>query len=178
LILDFSTSATAEGKVRVLKIAGKLCPEGWLIDSEGRPTTDPSSLYGDPPGSILPLGGAQAYKGFGLALMIDIFAGALSGGLCAREKAITPKGNCVFMMALDPAGFGGAKHFRQEVAGLSEFVRGCPRCEGVEEILLPGDPERRVMKQRLADGVPLDEGNWRELVKLAQRLDVPLPATC
>lgn len=175
LVLDFSTSATAEGKVRVLKIAGKQCPEGWLLDCEGRPTTDPASLYADPPGSILPMGGAQAYKGFGLAMMIDIFSGALSGGLVAREKAITPKGNCVFMMTLDPERFGGAEHFHREVAGLTDFVRGCPRVEGCDEVLLPGDPERRVMKRRLAEGVPLDDGNWAELVKLAARLNVPLP---
>ncbi len=177
LILDFSTSATAEGKVRVLKIAGKLCPEGWLLDCEGRPTTDPASLYGDPPGSILPMGGSQAYKGFGLALMIDIFAGALSGGLCARETPITPKGNCAFMMAIDPARFGGADHFAREVTSLCEFVRGCPRVEGVDAIVLPGDPERRILKQRLASGIPLDEGNWAELVKLAGRLGSPVPAT-
>jgi uncharacterized oxidoreductase len=175
LILDFSTSATAEGKVRVLKIAGKQCPDGWLLDCEGRPTTDPGSLYCDPPGSILPMGGAQAYKGFGLGMMIDIFSGALSGGLVSREKAITPKGNCVFMMTVDPDRFGGAEHFHREVAGLCEFVRGCPRVEACEEILLPGDPERRIMKRRLADGVPLDDGNWAELVKLASRLKVPVP---
>src|SRR5690606_32765416 len=50
LILDFSTSATAEGKVRVKKIAGELCPDGWLVDNQGRPTNDPNTLYGDPPG--------------------------------------------------------------------------------------------------------------------------------
>ena len=72
LVLDFSTSATAEGKVRVKKIAGQPVPEGWLIDNEGRPTIDPNTLYGNPPGAILPMGGAQAYKGFGLGLMIEI----------------------------------------------------------------------------------------------------------
>ena len=122
------------------------------------------------------MGGPQAYKGFGLALMIDIFTGALSGGLVAREKAITPKGNCVFMLTVDPARFGGAEHFQREVANLCEFVRGCPRAEGVEEILLPGDPERRTMQQRRKDGIPLDEGNWAELVKLAERLRVAAPA--
>ncbi|MEO2022640.1 MAG: Ldh family oxidoreductase, partial [Pirellulaceae bacterium] len=90
LVLDFSTSVTAEGKVRVKSIAGETCPEGWLLDSDGNPTTDPNDLYTDPPGSILPMGGPQAYKGFGLSLMIDLFSGALSGGLCARETPITP----------------------------------------------------------------------------------------
>lgn len=176
LVLDFSTSATAEGKVRVKKIAGETCPEGWLLDSQGRPTTDPNSLYADPPGTILPMGGTQAYKGFGLALMIDIFSGALSGGLCARETPITPKGNCVFMMVADPAHFGGREHFAREVGQLVDFVRECPRAEGVEEILLPGDPERRLLAQRRETGISLDNENWKQLVDLASRLDVPVPA--
>jgi uncharacterized oxidoreductase len=121
------------------------------------------------------MGGAQAYKGFGLGMMIDIFSGALSGGLVSREKPITPKGNCVFMMAIDPGRFGGAEHFHREVAGLCDFVRGCPRVENCDEIFLPGDPERRMMQRRLAEGVPLDDGNWAELVKLATRLNVFVP---
>ncbi len=94
LILDFGTSATAEGKVRVKRIAGQLCPDGWLLDSEGQPTNDPNLLYGNPPGSIRPMGGDQAYKGFGLGLMVEIFAGALSGGVCIREVPINQIGNC------------------------------------------------------------------------------------
>ena len=106
MIVDFGTSATAEGKVRVKRIAGELCPDGWLLDSEGRPTNDPHTLYGNPPGTILPMGGDQAYKGFGLGLMVEIFAGALSSGVCIREVPITQNGNCVFMLLLNPAGLG------------------------------------------------------------------------
>lgn len=175
LVLDFSTSATAEGKVRVKKIAGQPCPEGWLLDNQGRPTTDPNTLYGDPPGTILPMGGDQAYKGFGLALMIDIFSGAVSGGLCAREVPLTPKGNCVFMMVVDPAHFGGRAHFEAEVRQLVDFVRSCPRAEGVREILLPGDPERRLVQQRRQSGISLDDENWKQLLKLAERLQVAAP---
>jgi hydroxycarboxylate dehydrogenase B len=175
LILDFSTSATAEGKVRVKHIAGQQCPEGWLIDNQGQPTTDPASLYGDPPGCILPMGGEQAYKGFGLGLMIDIFCGALSGGLVAREEAITPKGNCVFMMTIDPARLGGLEHFQRETASLTEFVRDCPLVEGVDRITLPGDPERLIMEGRLAQGVPFDDGNWKKLVEFGDSLSVEAP---
>ena len=75
-----------------------------------------------------------------------------------------------------PGHVGGAKHFRDEVAGLCDFVRSCPTVEGVHEILLPGDPERRVLAERTRDGVPLDDGNWAALVKLASQLDVPVPA--
>lgn len=175
LILDFGTSATAEGKVRVKRIAGQKCPEGWLLDSEGRPTNDPNTLYGNPPGTILPLGGDHAYKGFGLGLMVEIFAGALSGGLCIREVPLTQNGNCVFMLVLDPGALGGAEHFAKEVAGLTAFVRSCPTIEVVAEILLPGDPERRMLTQRSQHGIPLDEGNWNELVQLAGQLEVAVP---
>lgn len=176
LILDFGTSATAEGKVRVKRIAGQLCPDGWLLDSEGQPTNDPHSLYGEPPGSIRPMGGDQAYKGFGLGLMIEIFTGALSGGVCIREVPINQIGNCVFMLMIDPAHVGGAEHFAREVAGLTEFVRACPRIDGVEEILLPGDPERRTRTHRAVEGIPIDDGNWDQLVQLADNLDVTPPA--
>jgi LDH2 family malate/lactate/ureidoglycolate dehydrogenase len=179
LVLDFGTSATAEGKVRVKKIAGQMCPDGWLLDNTGQPTNDPNSLYGDPPGTIRPMGGDQAYKGFGLALMVEIFAGALSGGVTIREKPINQIGNCVFMLVADPAVMGGQQHFAAEVAQLTEFVRGCPRIEGVDEILLPGDPERRTLAARQATGIPLDDGNWTALVKLAEKLNVPAPTpTC
>jgi uncharacterized oxidoreductase len=175
LLLDFSTSATAEGKVRVKRIAGQPCPEGWLLDSKGRPTTDPHTLYADPPGTILPMGGPQPYKGFGLALMIDIFTGAVSGGLCSREKPITPKGNCVFELIVNPDRFGGAEHFAAEVAQLVRFTRDCPLAEGAKEILLPGDPERRLLTERSAKGIPLDGENWSQLVRLAHRLDITPP---
>ncbi len=176
LVLDFGTSATAEGKVRVKNIAGKPCPPGWLLDSEGRPTTDPATLYGNPPGTILPMGGDQAYKGFGLGLMVEIFAGALSGGVCARELPLNQNGNCVYMQVIDPDHLGGASHFSQEISCLLEFVRGCPRVGACPEILLPGDPERRTLAERAKSGIPFDEGNWGQLIKLAERFGVPAPA--
>src|SRR5688572_16676258 len=174
LVLDFSTSATAEGKVRVKKIAGQSCPDGWLIDNEGRPTCDPASLYGSPPGSILPMGGAQAYKGFGLGLMIEILTGALSGGVCARPVTYPKKGNCVFLLLLDPAKFGGSDHFRAEVAQLCDYIRDCPRVDGCERILLPGDPERQLLSDRMEKGIYLDDENWNQIVKLAQKLNVTI----
>jgi len=176
LVLDFGTSATAEGKVRVKRIAGQKCPDGWLLDCKGRPTNDPATLYADPPGTIRPMGGDQAYKGFGLGLMVEIFSGALSGGVCIREKPINPNGNCVFMQVFDTAQLGqGSDHFSREVSGLVDFVRCCPRIDGVDEILLPGDPERKTLRERSANGIPLDDGNWRALVDLAGALSVAAP---
>ncbi|MHC4175989.1 MAG: Ldh family oxidoreductase [Planctomycetota bacterium] len=175
IVLDFCTCVAAEGKVRVKKIAGQPCPDGWLLDSEGRPTNDPNDLYDDPPGTILPMGGTQPYKGFGLSLMVEVLTGALSGGVCAREVPINPIGNCVFMLVLDPSHFGGSGHFDSEVSGLIEFIRSCPRIEGVDEITLPGDPERRSLAQNSAEGITLDEGNWGRLATLAEELGVDPP---
>jgi hydroxycarboxylate dehydrogenase B len=173
LVLDFSTSVTAEGKVRVKKIAGQACPDGWLLDSNGRATNDPNALYGNPPGSILPMGGpGQTYKGFGLGLMVEIFTGALSGGICARPVPYEKKGNCVYMLLLDPNRFGGAEHFAAEVRQLVDYVRACPTADDCPSIMLPGDPERRLLAKAKEEGIFLDEENFAALAKLADQLEV------
>jgi hydroxycarboxylate dehydrogenase B len=175
-IFDIGTSATAEGKVRVKKIAGMPVPLGWILDPDGKPTTDPNQLYGDPPGTILPLGGDQAYKGFGLAFMIEMMCGGLSGGQCAYANPPPPVGNCAFFFVLNPAFFGGHEHLRKEVAQLEQYVRSVPKINEAAEIFLPGDPERKTKEQRSQSGVPLDDGNWKALVDLAVQLGVPVPA--
>jgi uncharacterized oxidoreductase len=174
-ILDFGTSATAEGKVRVRRIAGQLVPPGWLLDPEGKPTTDPNQLYGDPPGTILPMGGDQAYKGFGLAFMIEMLCGGLSGGDCSYPNPPQPVGNCALYIAIDPDLMGGCEHLICEVGKLENYVRDVPLIDAVKEITLPGDPERRTLAERTANGIPIDDGNWTALVKLAEELKVPLP---
>ena len=89
-----------------------------------------------------------------------------------REKPINQNGNCVFMQVLNPAAMGGADHFAAEVNQLSDFIRGCPRTADCKEILLPGDPERRVCAERTKNGIPLDDGNWNQLKALADKLGV------
>jgi len=175
VILDIGTSVCAEGKVRVLFNKRQPAPEGWLLDAEGRPTTDPGVLYRDPRGSILPLGAAQAYKGFGIGLLLDMFAGGLSGAPCSRPGAPNLSANAVLFIALNIEHFAGASHFVSEVSDLAESIRGCPRAEGVQEILLPGDPERREKARRTAAGITLDDGTWGQLTALATRLNVAAP---
>ncbi len=176
IVLDFGTSVVAEGKVRVYYLNGKAAvPEGWLLDASGRPTTDPSVLYEPPLGSILPMGGSQSYKGFGLALVLDMLSGGLSGGHSAFPGAPPAKGNNVLFLALDPALFAGRDHLVSEATQLAAYVRGTPRAEGVEAILLPGDPERRSLEARSLSGIPLPEGHWDRLVEMAAKLGVEPP---
>jgi uncharacterized oxidoreductase len=175
VVLDIGTSVVAEGKVRVAFNKGQQVPAGWLLDPEGKPTTDPSVLYKEPRGSILPLGGSQAYKGFGIGLVLDMLVGGLSGAPCSTPGAPNLSANAVFFLVLDIDQFSGAEHFLREVTGLGQSIRICPRAEGVEDILLPGDPERRTKAQRLQAGVTLDDGTWKQLRELAGRLQVALP---
>jgi uncharacterized oxidoreductase len=176
LVLDIGTSAVAEGKVRVNFQNGQPVPDGWLQDHRGRPTNDPATLYNEPRGAILPFGGPQAYKGFGLGLLLDALAGGLSGGHCSRPDAPMPGiGNAVVFILLDTAHFGGSKHFCEETGNLAAFVRNTPCAEGVKSITLPGDPERLTKQKRQAEGISIPDGTWALLVKIAGELKVPAP---
>lgn len=177
VVLDFGTSAVAEGKVRVHFQKNEPTPDGWLIDHAGRPTTNPAVLYTDPRGSILPFGGTQAYKGFGLGLLLDLLAGGLSGGRCSNPNdPMAGVGNTVLFAVFDPAAFGGVECFLAQADGLTAFVRGCPPADPARPITLPGDPERSAKAARTRDGIPIPDGTWSLIAKTAAELNVPLPA--
>ena len=176
VVLDFGTSAAAEGKVRVQHQKRERTPEGWLVDHAGQPTTDPGVLYTEPLGSILPFGGSQAYKGFGLGLLLDLLAGGLSGGRCSNPgDPMAGRGNAVVFVLFDPAAFGGVEHFLTQTDGLTGFVRSCPAAPGTPGIVLPGDPERTAKAQRSATGISIPDGTWQMLAKTAEELGVEVP---
>lgn len=176
IIMDFATSASAEGKVRVHWIAGLPIPPGWLLDNEGNPTSDPGKLYTNPPGGLLPLGGDQGHKGYGLALAIDILAGGLSRGLSIHPNPEPSRGNDGVFILIDPDHLGGAEHLLRQLRSACAHVRECPTAEGVGEILVPGEPERRKLRERARNGIPMDEGNWKQLTDLAQRFGITPPS--
>jgi uncharacterized oxidoreductase len=175
VVLDFGTSAVSEGKVRVYHINKRPTPEGWLLDADGRPTTNPAVLYEPPMGSILPMGGPQSYKGFGLALVLDMLCGGLTGGRSSYPGAPAARGNNVVFVLFDPERFAGLDALEREAGGVASFVRDTPRAAGVESILLPGDPERATLERRSAEGVPIEEAHWLKLVELAERLGADVP---
>jgi uncharacterized oxidoreductase len=175
IVLDIGTSVCAEGKVRVAFNKGVPVPEGWLLDAAGQPTTDPGVLYHEPKGTILPLGGSQAYKGFGLGLLLDMLAGGLSGAPCSRPELGPRSANAVLFVLLEPALFAGAEHFREEITTLARNVRASPPTTPGATITLPGDPERLARQRRQREGVPIDGGTWGQLTDLARGLGVALP---
>jgi uncharacterized oxidoreductase len=175
VVLDIGTSVCAEGKVRVCYNKGVPVPDGWLLDAEGRPTTDPATFYAQPPGTILPLGGAQAYKGFGLGLLLDMLAGGLTGAPCSRPELGSRSANAVVFVLFDPARFAGVDHFRTEVTDLAANVRASRPVTPGTAIQLPGDPERRERERRQRDGITVDDGTWGQLVDLAGTLGVKVP---
>jgi uncharacterized oxidoreductase len=174
VVLDIGTSVCAEGKLRVAFNKGDLVPEGWILDAEGKPTTDPRTFYQEPHGTILPLGGNQAYKGFGIGLLLDMLVGGLSGAPCSRPEIGPRTANAVLFLLFDSEHFAGAQHFAKEITDLAANVRGSKPMAGAT-VTLPGDPERRERARRSADGLHLDDGTWGQLIKLASELKVTSP---
>jgi len=169
LVLDISTCTIAEGKVRTMLNKGDPLPEGCVIDGEGKPTTDPADLYGPPEGALLPFGG---HKGFGLGLMADILAGALSGAGCSRPEA-TRLGNSFLGILLDTEYLRG-QGFSEDVEGLIDYVKSSALATGFDEILVPGEPEIREQASREADGIPVDDETWRQITETAAKYGLEL----
>ena len=144
MILDFATSATAEGKVRVARNKGVAIPPDCLVDAEGNPTTDPNHLYTDPPGSLLPFGGAvSGHKGGALWLMCELLAGGITGGGCSKpleDKSRFSSGMLSIVIA--PQAYGDAGAIGAEIERYLGFVKSSRPREPGGEVLLPGEPER------------------------------------
>src|SRR5436305_5957701 len=173
LLLDITTSVVAEGKVRLKRNAGQPVPAGWLVDSRGEPTTDPQDLYNAPRGAILPFGGIAGHKGYGLSVMIDVLAGALSGAGCSQADA--PRlGNAMFLNVIDIEQFLPLEAFKRHVAVLIEHVRASPPAPGFDEVLMPGEVEAREEERRRRDGIAIDDETWRQLEATARELGVAL----
>lgn len=172
LLVDLTTSVVAEGKVRVLRNRGVDAPGGWMVDGQGRATRNVEDLYASPPGALLPLGGVElGHKGFGLSLMVEVLAGALSGAGCSRRDADWP-GNGMFLLVIDPAGFPPAAGLADEVEGLVRHVKDTPLMEGFTEILAPGEPEARARARRAVEGIPVDEPTWAQVMAVGKRYGV------
>lgn len=169
ILLDMTSSTVAEGKLRVMRNRREEVPEGWLIDAEGRATTDPEDFYRPPGGALLPLGGTVGYKGFGLCLVMDIMAGALSGAGCSQGSDLMGMQG-VFVMAMDVGNFAAIEEFEEQVDSLIHYVKSSPTAPGVDEILVPGEPEFREERKRLREGVHIEHDTWSQIAKAAEEV--------
>jgi hydroxycarboxylate dehydrogenase B len=174
-LLDMATSVVAEGKVRVKRHRGERTPDGWLLDNQGRPTTDPNALYQEPRGAILPLGGSAGHKGFGLAMVVEILGGVLARAWYARPGA-NRFSNGTFIVVIDISAFVDPGRFRTEIDDLLAYVKSAPTAPGVEAILYPGEPEAMEQQRRERDGVPFEDETWQQITTLAHELGIAVAA--
>src|SRR5947209_7440022 len=139
IILDISTCAIAEGKVRVALNKGVRVPDNCLLDGHGQPTNEPRAFYGPPPGAILPFG---AHKGYGLSIIVEMLAGAMTGGSCSNPETKHVSNN-MFTILMDPGFFQASEEFSGEVARFVAYVKSAAKADRRGDILMPGQPDER-----------------------------------
>jgi LDH2 family malate/lactate/ureidoglycolate dehydrogenase len=175
-VLDMAMTVIARGKIRLAAQRGDPIPLGLALDREGRATTNADDAF---KGVCLPFGGV---KGSALAMLMDIMAGVLTGANFAGDvKSLyfdhsAPQDVGHLFFAIRPDLFMPADAFRARMDTLVQRVKDCPRAEGFDEILMPGEPESRTRARRLADGIPISADVRAALAQEAQRAGVPFPA--
>ncbi len=170
LFIDMATSAVAAGKVELAKARGVSIPEGWVVDSDGNPATDPDVLRGQG-GALLPLGGSEGYKGYGLAVIVEILSGILTGLGFGHDPRGFHNDGC-FMAVFNVSAFRPLEEFKQQVTDLAAYLKASERAAGFDEILYPGEIEHRNTQQRLREGIFVEDATWEKLVDLAAEYGV------
>lgn len=166
MVLDFATSIVAEGKLRVTRSKGEmLAHDGLIYDTTGKPSIDPADFYEG--GALRTFG---LHKGSGLSVMIEL----LARGLCGVDPTLEgPNGhNGTLIIAFQIPAFAPTEQFESAVSRFQAQVDGMKPLEGVERVLMPGDPELISRENRLRDGIPLPQSLWDELSELAARYNV------
>jgi LDH2 family malate/lactate/ureidoglycolate dehydrogenase len=173
LVVDMATSLVAKGRIVLARASGQReIPEGWALDAQGRPTRDVEAALA---GTVLPLGG---HMGSGLALMIDLLCGALTGAAMAtgigqlHGNADQPQRIGHLFGAIDIDQMVPLVEFTRRAGELARQVRAAERAEGVERIFLPGEIEAETRRRRLEQGIPLAESARTAFRALAAELDL------
>ena len=169
VLLDMATSKIAIGKARVARNQGIPAPEDALLDPAGRPTRDPAVMFQEPRGALIAMG---EHKGSGLAIVCELLAGALTGGWTIQPAHPQAGGiiNNMLSVIIDPDAFGSRRQLLDEIGALIGYVKSAPPRAGFDEVLVPGEPERRRRAERLAHGVEVDERTWAEILAAARSL--------
>lgn len=174
VILDVSMSITTNGLTKRLRDEGRRYPGAWAVDAHGHPTDDPSALFADPPGALLPIGGLDhGHKGYAFGLLVE----ALTGGLAGHGRADPAEGwtATVFLEVFEPAAFGGREAFLRQTSRLAAACRSTPPRQGFERVRLPGEEALRRRADQLRDGVELYAGIRESLEPWARKFAVTMP---
>jgi LDH2 family malate/lactate/ureidoglycolate dehydrogenase len=169
LVLDMSSSVVARGKIRLASLSGQSIPEGWALDADGRPTTDPKKAL---KGCLLPIAGP---KGSGLAMMVDILSGMLSGSSYGRNlksfhELEGATGVGAVFIGIDTGRFVGREAFQSALAEYAGQVKTLRRQNGFEEILLPGEVETKKEEESARLGIEVPEAVAKSIDEIAARL--------
>jgi LDH2 family malate/lactate/ureidoglycolate dehydrogenase len=165
--LDMATSAVAAGKVLLAVARGKEIPGHWIIDSEGHSTTDPRKLRQG--GALLPLGGSEGYKGYGLAAVVEIFSGLLTGLGFGIDPTGRHNDGC-FLAVFNVSAFRDLATFKREVAEFARYLKDTPPAEGFDRVYYPGEIEWEAEQGRRQTGIPIEDATWNTVTKLAHEL--------
>jgi hydroxycarboxylate dehydrogenase B len=171
IILDMATSVVAMGKVRVARNKGQQLTPGILLDARGQPTTDPHVMYRQPRGALRTFG---EHKGYALAFICEILAGAIAGGGTMRPESHDggTTTNGMLTVVIDPSHLVDRAWLVDEIKAMTDYVTGSPPVTPDMPVLIPGDPERQSRAERIAEGVPIDDETWREIIEAARAVNV------
>ena len=173
IVLDMATTVAAYGKVKTKAQRGETMPEGWMMDRQGRPLTDPKRAN---EGFLLPIGG---YKGYGLALIFGLLAGTLNGAAMGKDVVdfnaddTTPTNTGHVIVAINVEAFQPVADFKKSVDALIRDIRASQRLPGVDRIRLPGEGSRAARADRTKNGIPLAAPLAASLGALAAELKIP-----
>jgi LDH2 family malate/lactate/ureidoglycolate dehydrogenase len=175
VLMDISMSTTTNAMSKRLYAQGGRLPGPWLVDADGQATDDPAALFGERPGAILPLGGADlGHKGYALALLVE----ALTSGLAGFGRIDEPKrwGASVFLQLIDPGAFAGRDAFVRQTGGLADICHATPVASGAPAVRLPGEGALSRRSGQLRDGVTIFPTVLPALEPWAARYGVAMPS--
>lgn len=175
LLLDMAMCASSKGRIAYAAKKGESIPAGWAVDANGQATVDPQQVLDG--GWILPIGG---YKGWGMIMILDVLAGVLTGGPMGPEVTDlftgapeTPQGLGHFVLVLNIAAFMPVPDFKRRMDQRIRSIKNSERLPGVNEILMPGERELRLERERRAQGIPLSVAVLEQVAAVAKELGVP-----
>jgi LDH2 family malate/lactate/ureidoglycolate dehydrogenase len=185
-VADLATTTAANGKLEILQRKNLDAPTGWIQDKEGNISTDAHALKNG--GALLPLGGDRehgSHKGYALGAVVDIFSAILSGAnygpwvppfpaYVPMPENMPGKGIGHFLGAMRIDAFRKADEFKEHMDNWIQRFRSAKTVAGEKSVLIPGDPEREMEKERLESGIPLLQVVVEDLQNLGKKLGVEL----